>query len=140
MLAHYHYGEGAYEETELAIQELLGIEREPLEPMRPEDAPGARLAPQSEDRDGAYSGPYEAGGVWGVFEGAGTLDLRAEASEASGAGSSGAASELVRRLELTLPGAYPLIEHERHTAGVIEMRLGDGLRCLATCFTPGLVE
>ena len=28
----YHYGEGAYKETELAIQELLGIEHEPLPP------------------------------------------------------------------------------------------------------------
>ena len=29
-LAEYHYGEGAYAETELAIQELLGTAREPL--------------------------------------------------------------------------------------------------------------
>ncbi len=43
----YHYGEGAYAETELAIQELLGVEREPLAPLRPEDAPGALLAPQT---------------------------------------------------------------------------------------------
>ena len=27
MLLHYHYGEGGYEETERAIQELLGVER-----------------------------------------------------------------------------------------------------------------
>jgi thiol-disulfide isomerase/thioredoxin len=39
----YHYGEGAYTETELAVQELLGIHAEPLEPLRPEDAPGAAL-------------------------------------------------------------------------------------------------
>ncbi len=51
----YHYGEGAYVETELAIQELLGVEREPLEPLRPEDAPDALLAPQTEDQPGAYS-------------------------------------------------------------------------------------
>ncbi|MCL2769038.1 MAG: DipZ protein [Solirubrobacterales bacterium] len=128
MLAHYHYGEGAYEETELAIQELLGVERAPLEAVRPEDAPGARLAPQSEDREGAYSGPYEAGGVWGVFEGAGWVQAR---------GGGGRGGEW-RRLELTVPGAQPLIEHERHTAATIEMRVGGGLHCLATCFTPGL--
>ena len=34
-LFEYHYGEGAYTETELAIQELLGVEREPLAPLRP---------------------------------------------------------------------------------------------------------
>jgi hypothetical protein len=36
------------------------------------------------------------------------------------------------------PGAYSLIEHERHTAGVIDLDIGEGLECLATCFTPGL--
>ncbi|MGH2912598.1 MAG: redoxin domain-containing protein, partial [Solirubrobacteraceae bacterium] len=54
----YHYGEGAYEETELAIQELLGVEREPLTPLRPEDASGAKLAMQTPDHEGAWSGPY----------------------------------------------------------------------------------
>ena len=67
-LFEYHYGEGAYAETELAIQELLGVEREPLQPMRPEDAPDAQLLPQTEDQEGAYSGPYEAGGVWAVLD------------------------------------------------------------------------
>ena len=38
-----HYGEGLYEETEREIQALLGVEREPLAPLRPEDAPGTRL-------------------------------------------------------------------------------------------------
>ena len=35
-------------------------------------------------------------------------------------------------------GAYLLIEHERHTAGALELRLGEGVECLATCFTPGI--
>jgi hypothetical protein len=38
LLFQYHYGEGAYVETELAIQELLGVEREPLAPLRPAGA------------------------------------------------------------------------------------------------------
>ena len=67
----YHYGEGAYDETERAIQELLGVEREPLAPVRPEDAPGRRARPQTADQPGAYSGPYEAGGVWAVLDGRG---------------------------------------------------------------------
>src|SRR4051812_30688869 len=37
-----HYGEGLYAETEREIQACLGVEREPLEPLRPEDAPGVR--------------------------------------------------------------------------------------------------
>jgi hypothetical protein len=50
-----HYGEGEYEDTELAIQEcLLEIDPDldlpaPVEAMRPEDAPGALLEPQTAD-------------------------------------------------------------------------------------------
>jgi hypothetical protein len=126
----YHYGEGAYQETELAIQELLGVEREPLPPQRPEDDPDAQLVPQSEDQEGPYSGPYEAGGVWGVFAGSGTVRV----------GNSGprSGSPVSRELTITDPGAYPLLEHERHTAGVLQLEVGPGVECLATCFTPGL--
>jgi hypothetical protein len=120
-LFEYHYGEGGYLETELAIQELLGVEREPLGPLRPEDAPDTRLLPQSEDRSGAWSGPYEAGGVWGVFDGEGTATVNADTT-----------------LNIEHPGAYLLIEHERHTHGVLDLRIGSGIECLATCFTPGL--
>ena len=116
----YHYGEGAYAETELAIQELLGVEREPLAPVRPEDAPGVGLSAQTADQPGAYCGPYEAGGVWGVFDGSG--------------------SALVNGVQHEIPhaGAYPLIEHDHHTGAVIELVPGPGVSCLATCFTPGL--
>ncbi len=129
MLCHYHYGEGAYAETELAIQELLPTEAphpQPLAPLRPEDAPDARLAPQSEDEEGAYCGPYEAGGVWAVLGGEGTLSV-------NGGDAEGGVTLRIRE-----PGAYPLIEHERHTAAVLSIEPGAGVRCLATCFTPGL--
>jgi hypothetical protein len=121
----YHYGEGAYVETELAIQELLELQREPLAPLRPEDVPDAVLAPQTRDQDGPYSGPYEAGGVWAVLDGAGTVTVNG--------GSAAGGSELA----ITHPGAYPLLEHDRHTVGVLDLEIGTGVRCLATCFTPG---
>ena len=120
-LFEYHYGEGGYEETELAIQELLGVQREPLAPIRPEDAPGATLLPQTEDQPGAWSGPYEAGSVWAVLDGRGDLKLNGE-----------------RTLSVEQPGAYVLLQHDRHTAGVITVEASDDLQCLATCFTPGL--
>lgn len=116
----YHYGEGAYDETEADIQELLGVELEPLAPLRPEDAPGALLAPQTPDQPGPYSGPYEAAAVWGVFDGAGTV--RANDREVAVAGC----------------GCYPLLEHSHHTAGVLHLEIGPGVACHATCFTPGL--
>jgi hypothetical protein len=119
-LFEYHYGEGAYEETELAIQELLGVERPTLEPVRPEDAPGALVTPQSDDVAGLYSGPYEAGEVWAVLDGSGT-------ATANG-----------RTVEVTYPGAYELIAHERSTAGTLELEVSTGVTCHAVCFIPGL--
>ena len=116
----YHYGEGAYAETERAIQELLGVEQETLAPVRPEDQPGAVLVPQSEDVNGPYSGPYEAGGVWGVFRGDGVATVNG------------------REVEIPHSGAYELIAHDHHTEGLLELDVSDELRVLAVCFTPGV--
>jgi hypothetical protein len=121
----YHYGEGAYAETERAIQELVGVSREPLAPLRPEDAPGATLAPQTADQQGAYRGRYEAGGVWVVLDGVGTVSF----GDGDGA---------ARELTVSGPGAYPLLEHARHTEGTLELEIGPGVSCLVTCFTPGV--
>jgi len=44
-----HYGEGEYADTERAIGECLGTEVEPMTPLRPEDAPGVLLEPQTAD-------------------------------------------------------------------------------------------
>ena len=89
-----HYGEGAYAETEREIQALLGVERELVPPLRPEDEEGVLLPAQTADQPGAYSGPYEAAGVWAVLEGAGSV-------RANG-----------REIAVDGPGAYPLIEHD----------------------------
>jgi AhpC/TSA family len=115
-----HYGEGAYDVTEREIQELLGTERPLLEALRPEDAPGALLPAQTADQPGPYSGPYEAGGVWAVVDGAGELRANGRVVEVAG------------------PGAVALLEHPQHTAGVLELEVGPGARVLATCFTPGV--
>lgn len=42
-------------------------------------------------------------------------------------------------VEIPVTGAYELISHERHTEGVLQLNVSDGLQVLATCFTPGLV-
>ncbi len=120
-LFEYHYGEGGYLETELAIQELVGVEREPMAPLRPEDAPDAILSRQSEERAGAWSGPYEAGGVWGVFSGEGTVTVNADTT-----------------LSVEHPGAYQLVEHPHHTQASLVLEVSAGVECLATCFTPGV--
>lgn len=106
LLRWFHFGEGDYEGTERAIQEtLLEIDSdlpfpEPVEPLRPEDAPGIVLDPQTADialpadrervelvRDwtegedyleaadagGAVTAPFRAGGAWAVLS-AGDLE------------------------------------------------------------------
>ena len=119
-LVDYHYGEGAYDESERAIAELLDIEPPPFTPLRPEDAPGAALAPQTADQEGAYSGPYEAGGVWAVVSGRGALSANG------------------KRFAVDGPGCLALLEHARSTAGVLELAVSGAATCHATCFTPGL--
>jgi thiol-disulfide isomerase/thioredoxin len=118
----YHYGEGAYDETERAIQLLLGFVQPVVEPLRPEDAPGAVLAPQTADVSGVYCGPYEAGGVWAVLDGHGSVTVAG------------------RELAVDGPGAYELISHPVSTAGSLSLAVSGGVRCYAVCFTPGLAE
>lgn len=120
MLFDRHLGEGAYDETELAIQELVGLQLPPVAPVRPEDSPGAVLEPQSEDVQGAYSGPYRAGGVWAVLSGGGIVT----------------ANE--RPVRVAHPGCYELIAHPVSTEGDLRLELGAGVQCHAVCFTPGL--
>jgi len=119
-LVDYHYGEGAYAETEAAICRLIGCECVTPAPLRPEEAPGAVLEPPTAEVPGAYSGPYRAGGVWAVLDGRGSVEVNG------------------RRLEVRHPGAFELIRHRRSTAGWLHLRLGRGVVCHATCFTPGL--
>jgi thiol-disulfide isomerase/thioredoxin len=114
----YHYGEGAYEETEREIGHLLGIEVEPVPPVRPEDEAGVLLPAQTADQPGPYSGPYEGGGVYAVCEGEGSLRVNG------------------REVPVDGPGVYALMEHDRHTEGVLELEPGPGVICHATCFTP----
>jgi thiol-disulfide isomerase/thioredoxin len=128
ILAEYHYGEGAYSETELAIQALLGVAREPLAPLRVEDAADALLVVPSEDRlTEPWSGPYEAGAVWAVLEP--RHGQRSATVNVNG-----------REVTVEHPGAVLLIEHDHHRSGQLDLDLGAGVRCDGVCFTPGRVS
>jgi thiol-disulfide isomerase/thioredoxin len=120
VLVDFHYGEGAYAETERAIQAELGVERELVAPVRPEDEPGVLLPPQTEDQPGAYNGPYEAGGVWVVVSGRGVVT-------AGG-----------RPFAVTHPGCLEVVAHPRHTRGELRLEAEPGVTVHATCFTPGV--
>jgi hypothetical protein len=114
-----HYGEGAYADTEREIQSLLGVTGELVPPVRPEDEPDALLVAQTADQPGAYTGPYEAGGVWAVVSGPGTVTANG------------------REIRVGAPGCVALVEHERSTAGELVLS-AEGCEIYATCFTPGL--
>jgi thiol-disulfide isomerase/thioredoxin len=119
-LHEFHFGEGAYAETEVAIQELLGVEREPLRALRPEDEPSARIVVPSPDVAGPYRGPYVAGTVWAILAGRG--EVRANG----------------RTIAVEHPGAYELVSHPLSTEGVLDLAVGPGVECLGVCFSPGL--
>jgi hypothetical protein len=124
LLADYHYGEGAYEQCEQSICELLAVRCEPLTPLRPEDAADAALVVPSEDRlEQPFGGDYEAGAVWAV------LDPRRAGATVTVNG---------RQRAVEHPGAHLLIRHDRHSTGVLELELGQDVRCDGVCFTPGL--
>jgi hypothetical protein len=120
VLFDYHYGEGGYGETERAIQELLAIDAPLLAPLRPEDEPDMLLTPQSADVEGAYSGAYEAGGVWAVLEGSGSVTVNG------------------RVVPVEHAGCYELLTHPISSAAELELELGESVKCHAVCFTPGL--
>lgn len=122
LLADLHAGEGAYADTERAIQALLGVTGDLVAPIHPEDDPDALVVAQTADQPGPWSGPYEAGGVWAVLDGSGTVS-------ANGV-----------EIAVTHPGAYPLVEHDGHTEGVLDLVVGDGVICHAVCFTPGVAS
>jgi len=119
-LHEFHFGEGAYAETEVAIQELLGVDREPLGALRPEDEPSARIVVPTAGVAGPYSGPYVAGTVWAILDGRG--EVRANG----------------RTIAVEHAGAYELVAHAVSTEGVLELEISAGVECLGVCFSPGL--
>ncbi len=115
-LVDVHFGEGGYEQTERAIQRLLEID-EPLTELL--DQPDRLIVPSS-DQPGAYSGPYAAGQVWVVTEGAGTLSVNG------------------LRQQIEAAGAHLLIDNPLHSEGVLQIEADESLTVHATCFVAGI--
>jgi mannose-6-phosphate isomerase-like protein (cupin superfamily) len=117
-----HFGEGGYAETEGAIRSALETADDlPLTgDLHPIDNPEAKLVVPTPDQSGCWSGHYEAGEVWAILEGSGTLLV-------NGAEHNVAAS-----------GSKLIVAHERSTAASLELKTTDGLQCHSVCFSPGL--
>jgi hypothetical protein len=142
----FHFGEGEYRATEEAIQAELRAASpavalpEPLEPIRPSDAPGALVAPPSEEvfPGGSTSEPmvvgkgdpplelaYAAGGAWATLDGRGELRLRLD-------------GEPERPVEVTAPGAYELTDHGRHESHRLSIDASPGLAIYSVGFAAGI--
>ena len=92
----------------------------PVAHLHPEDDPDARIVVPTPDQEGAWSGPYEAGAVWAVLEGPGTVTVNGEPRE------------------IGWTGVHLLVEHPVHTEAVLELGLGPGVVCHGVQFEPGL--
>jgi hypothetical protein len=137
----FHFGEGDYEATELAIQDELraaGVDQdlaEPIEPLRPSDAPEALVAPPSEevlpggdprspwsaDEGAALELEYAAGGAHTSIDGEGELLVTLD-------------REPERRVEVGQPGLYRLTEHPAHEAHRLRIEVGPGVRVWSISF------
>lgn len=144
-LAWFHFGEGEYRATEEAIQDelreadALRALPEPMDPLRPGDAPGAKVMPPTpevfpggswerawtagEDAD-KLEIPYEAGGAFATVEGTGRLAIDVD----------GAA----RSIEIDAPALYPIAQHPRHGRHQLLLRPEPGLRIWSISFAAGV--
>jgi hypothetical protein len=140
------FGEGEYESTEREIQEelraldALASLPEVMAPLRATDAPGALVAPPSDEvfpggsvsdpwRCGDGGGPleldYEAGGVYASVDGVGELTVSID-----GGGE--------RPIPVAAPGLCELAAHSHHERH--ELRLGGAgnLEVYSVSFAAGL--
>ena len=150
-LAWFHFGEGEYRATEEAIQaELREIDalRElpaPMEPLRPGDAPGAKVMPPTpehfpggsweqpwvagEDGD-ALEVPYEAGGAFATVEGSGEIAVELDGNPAQG-GPAGP-------VPIDGPALYTLTEHPSHESHALVLHPTPGLKIWSLSFAAGM--
>jgi len=145
-LAWFQFGEGEYRATEEAIQDelreadALRALPEPIGPLRPSDAPGARVMPPTpevfpggswerpwtagEDGD-TLEVPYEAGGAFATVEGAGQLSATLDGTD-------------LPPIPIEAPALYPLVEHSRHERHRLLVRTDPGLRIWSVSFSAGV--
>ena len=142
VLRYYHFAEGAYDETERAIQELLlEIDElalpEPMAPLRETDAPGALVRPPTphvyleEDRSGRpvaegerLSVRYAGVGAAGVLDGRGKVEIILDGHRH-------------RTIELDGPRLYELTAHATHGEHDLTLAFRAPATAYAFSFAPG---
>jgi hypothetical protein len=140
-----HFGEGEYDATERAIAaELTALDPgfappAPLDPLRPTDAPGAMVAPPTEELlpGGSLSKPWAADESTAI-----ELDYAAAGAHASVDGEGELRISLdggdPRAVAITAPGLYDLALHPRHEEHAIRLEATGGIEVYSVSFSPGL--
>jgi hypothetical protein len=142
----YHLGEGDYAGTEEAIRETLaegnGDHEWPplLEPLRPSDAPDAKVIPPTPEifpggsTEDPWSGTegeptiefeYQAGGAYAATDGEGRIALRVDGEEGD-------------PIEVTHPGLQELATHERTERHTLRLEPSPGLLVYSIQFAAGI--
>ncbi len=141
-LAWFHFGEGEYRATEEAIQaelreqDALQALPEPMEPLRPSDAPGAKVMPPTPEifPSGSWERPwqgdeldvpYEAAGAFATAEGTGQLQLSLDGAE-------------IAPVEVDGPGLYELSTHPSHGANRLLLRPDPSIQIWSLSFSAGI--
>jgi hypothetical protein len=141
-LSWFHFGEGEYLGTEMAIQEelreldALRSLPEPMAPLRPSDSPGAKVMPPTPEifPGGSWGQPwtggeleldYEAGGAFATVEGTGTLTVTVDGTD-------------THQLQIDGPRLYALAKHERHEAHRLTLEPSLGLQIWSVSFAAGI--
>jgi hypothetical protein len=144
-LAWFHFGEGEYQSTEEAIQgelresDALRDLPAPMAPLRPTDAPGAKVMPPTGEifpggsleqpwtagNDGGHLEiPYEASGAYATIEGTGDLTIDLDGNTSS--------------IEINGPALYTLSEHPQHERHQLLLRPSAGIRVWSVSFAAGI--
>jgi hypothetical protein len=142
----YHLGEGDYAGTEEAIREELsgsgnGHEWPPLlEPLRPSDAPNAKVIPPTPEifpggsteepwpkaeADSVLELEYEAGGAFAATDGDGEIIIRLD-------------DDTLGSIPITHPGLHELTSHERTERHALTLEVSPGLRIYSVQFAAGV--
>ena len=143
----YHLGEGDYAGTEEAIREALarsdGGEHDwppPLEPLRPSDAPDAKVIPptpevfpggsteepwSSTEGAGSVELTYRAGGAYAATDGEGRIGLRIDGQDRE-------------PIEVRHPGLQELTAHERTEQHTLRLEPSPGLVVYSLQFAAGV--
>jgi hypothetical protein len=144
ILRHHHRGEGGYDETEQAIQELVreldsSIKLpDPMTPIRSTDRPGTLVrAPTphrylEENRSSRQLGAgeelsvtYQGATAAAVLDGGGLVELEVD-------------GQLRRIIRLNGPRLYKLVESGQHEQHELRLRFRDAARAYAFNFAPGV--